>query len=159
MSSIHLNLCWCGDEYSNIYWKCRFNPLSSNDEALPIVLEILEKLKTTTRSALLAKEETNTHIKSEAASYDFTQTEGSESSRDLLQRMEEKGGKKRGCWGAWWFCRLLAGSLDLLKVACSISWEFCCESDSLRNRSDAAINRPVFSEGFGSCSTASLILF
>lgn len=89
----------CGDKYSNVYWEGRFNPLRSNDEALPNILGILEKLKTTTTSALLAKD---THIKSEAASYDFIQTEGNESSRNLLQRMEEKGGKKIGCWGAWW---------------------------------------------------------
>lgn len=91
-----------GDKYSNIYWQRRFNPLRSNDEALSTIPEILEKLKMPVTSALPAKEETSTHIKFEAASDRFTQTEGSESSRDLLRRMKEKGRKKRGCWGVWW---------------------------------------------------------
>ncbi len=91
-----------GDKYSNIYWERRFDPFRSNDEALSTIPEILEKLGITATSALPAEEETSTHIKSEAASDRFTQTEGSESSRDLLRRMKEKGRKKRGCWGAWW---------------------------------------------------------
>ncbi len=80
----------CGDEYSVICWNRRFNPLSSKDEALSTIPEILEKLGITATSALPAEEETSTHTKSEAASDRFTQTEGSESSRDLLRRMEEK---------------------------------------------------------------------
>jgi len=91
-----------GDEHSVIYWKRRFNPLRINDEALSTIPEILEKLGITATSALPAEGETSTHIKSQAASDRFIQTEGSESSRDLLRRMEEKGKKKRGCWGAWW---------------------------------------------------------
>lgn len=91
-----------GDKYSNIYWERRFDPFRSNDEALSTISEILEKLGITATSALPAEKETSTHIKSEAASDRFTQTEGSESSRDLLRRMKEKGRKKRGCWGAWW---------------------------------------------------------
>jgi hypothetical protein len=90
------------DEHSVIYWKRRFNPLRINDEALSTIPEILEKLGITATSALPAEGETSTHIKPQAASDRFIQTEGSESSRDLLRRMEEKGKKKRGCWGAWW---------------------------------------------------------
>ncbi len=86
-----------GDEYSVIYWNRRFNPLRSNDEALSTIPEILEKLEITVTSALPAKKETSTHIKFEAASDRFTQTEESESSRDLLRRMKEKGRKKREC--------------------------------------------------------------
>jgi len=85
------------DKYSNIYWKRRFDPFRSNDEALSTIPEILEKLEITTTSALPAKKETSTHIKFEAASDRFTQTEESESSRDLLRRMKKKGRKKREC--------------------------------------------------------------
>jgi len=91
-----------GDEHSVTYWNRRFNPLRSNDEALSTIPEILEKLGIMATSVLPAEEETSTHIKPQGASDRFTQTEGSESSRDLLRRMEEKGRKKRGCWGVWW---------------------------------------------------------
>ncbi len=109
-----------GDEYSVIYWNRRFNPLRSNDEALSTIPEILEKLGITVTSALPAEEETSTHTKFEAASDRFTQTGGSESSRDLLRRMKEKGRKKRECWGAWW-----SSEIEIWSVLC---WEICLHS-------------------------------
>ncbi len=108
------------DEHSIIYWKRRFNSLRINDETLSIIPEILEKLEITTTSALSAKEETSTHIKSQAASDRFIQTEESESSRDLLRRMKEKDKKKRGCWGAWW-----SSEVGIWSVLC---WEVCLHS-------------------------------
>lgn len=108
------------DKYSNIYWKRRFNSLHSNDETLSTIFEILEKLEITITSALSAKKETSTYIKFEAASDHFTQTEESESSRDLLQRMKEKDRKKKECWNAWW-----SSKVEIWSVLC---WEICSRS-------------------------------
>lgn len=60
------------DKYSNIYWERRFDLFRSNDEALLIISEILEKLGITITSIFLTKEETSTHIKFEIASDRFT---------------------------------------------------------------------------------------
>ncbi len=108
------------DKYSNIYWERRFDFFRSNDEALSIIPEILKKLEIMITSALSAKKETSTHIKFEAASDRFTQTEESESSRDLLRRMKKKGRKKRECWGAWW-----SSKIEIWSVLC---WEICLRS-------------------------------
>ncbi len=108
------------DEHSIIYWKCRFNSLRINDETLSTISEILEKLEITITSALSVKRETSTHIKSQAASDRFIQTEESESSRDLLRRMKEKGKKKRECWGVWW-----SSEVEIWSVLC---WEICLHS-------------------------------
>jgi len=108
------------DKYSNIYWERRFDLFRSNDETLSIISEILEKLGITITSALSAKKETSTHIKFETASDRFTQTEESESSRDLLRRMKEKDRKKRGCWDAWW-----SSKIEIWSVLC---WKICLRS-------------------------------
>ncbi len=103
------------DKYSNIYWERRFDFFRSNDETLSIISEILKKLEITITSALSAKKETSTHIKFETASDHFTQTEKSESSRDLLRRMKKKDRKKRECWDVWW-----SSKIEIWSVLC---WE------------------------------------
>ncbi len=108
------------DEHSIIYWNRRFNSLRSNNETLSIISEILKKLEITITSVLSAKKKTSTHIKFKAASDRFTQTEESESSRDLLRRMKEKDRKKRECWDAWW-----SSEIEIWSVLC---WEICLHS-------------------------------
>lgn len=84
----------CAYKDSNLCWDRRFNHCRGHEEALSCIPGILAKVKVPVISGQPAEEETITRIKSEVASDCPIQSEGGESSWNLLRANLEREGRK-----------------------------------------------------------------